>query len=208
MRALIVGLTLVFGAIAFADDPMTKIIFRQESTEVAPNSYAAKPKTIYLWQSTKGRVEQALDIEHNTQQLFIADGKDGWIIDEVSKTGQHMIDPSTDHNFYAPIIPQPNAQTPAPLRSFELGHELAFMREQNVSPKAVTESGRKLMLYECEGAGYTLRFYLAFDDAKPVKSEVLQGGKVILRLIYLEYSTLPADPSLFAPPAGVKIIEA
>ena len=170
---------------------MLKIVFRPETPGVAIDSALAQSQTLYRWTSTRGRVEKPLDPKTHVQQLFIADGKDGWFIDQVTKTGQHMVDPSMDHNFYAPIVPPPDPKSPAPVRAFEIGHELDFMRSQNVSPRAVAENGTKYSLYECTTQGYTLRLYLNRDTMTPAKSEVLQDGKLLGRLVYLQYQSLP-----------------
>lgn len=212
---LVLGFTVLF---ARADEPMIKVVVRQEAPTLAPGSYPTTPKTVYRLGPTKGRIEQAVDNDHHVQPLVIVDGKDAWFIDELSKTGKHMVDPSSDHTFYAPIVP--NAEDQAvqgndqlavggmqELRTFEIGHEMEFMRRHNVSPRAETEGDAKYSLYECTAQGYTLRLYLNQDSMVPAKSEVLQNGKLIVRLIYQQYQAVPADASLFRPPVGVKISE-
>jgi hypothetical protein len=208
---IIPTLVFVFALLAgnsFADEPMTKVVFRPDMPGLSPTAPGAQPKTLYRWQLTKGRVEESLDQDHHVQPLFIADGKDGWFIDEVTKTGKHMIDPSTDHNFYAPIIPPPSPNGSAPVRSFEIGRELDFMNSQKVSPKSTVKDGQMLQLYECVQEVYTIDLYVSPTSGMPVESDVLKDGKLVVRLIYTEYSnSLPADPKLFAPPPDVKISE-
>jgi len=192
-----------------ATESMTKVVFRQEGPDVAPGSFGAKPKTLYRWKSTMGRVEQALDADHHLQELFIANGKDGWLINLADKTGTHLVDPSTDNDFYVPIVPAGKPNENPPIRDFQIGRELDFMASQKVASKPVVKDGKTLILYECVKEGYTLDFYVSTSSGSPTESDVSKDGKLLLRLVYLEYSSaLDPNPSLFQPPTDVKISEA
>ena len=189
----------------FADEAVTKIVFRALNPKIVSNVAAAEPRTLYRMGTTMGRVEQPIDSPQGGTSLFIANGKDAWIINSADHTGRHMVDPSSDHSFYAPIVPPEKPDQPAPVRAFELGRELAFMKSQFVEPQAVSKDGKNLSLYECTREGYKLQFYLDAKTAAPVETDVLEENKLVTRVIYLEYETLPADPALFQPPADVKI---
>jgi hypothetical protein len=192
---------------ASADDAVTKIVFRSQNPDLASDPIATEPRTLYRMGTTMGRIEEPIDSPPGGTSIFIANGKDGWIINLAGHTGKHLVDPSADQSFYAPIIPPEGPNQPAPVRAFEMGRELAFMRSQFVEPKAVSKDGKKLSLYECTREGYTLQFYLNAETFMPTETDVLKDSKLLTRVIYLEYKTLPADPSLFQPPAGVKISE-
>ena len=203
--ALLFTLVLLAGK-GIADEPMTKVVFRLESPTILPASPGAEPRTLYRWQATKGRVEEGIDSEHKVQPLFIADGKDAWFINLITKSGRHMVDPSADETFYAPIIPPESPKAQVPIRNFEIGRELAFMNSQKIAPKPATKDGQALQLYECIQDGYTLDVYVSPTIGTPVESDVTKDGKPIVKVIYSEYSTtLPADPKLFAPPPNITI---
>jgi hypothetical protein len=193
---------------ALADETMTKVVFRQEAPDLALDSYAAKPKTLYEWGKTKGRVEETPDAANQLTGLIIANGKDGWMINLWNHTGRHFIDPGPTYNFYVPIVPQEKPDVPSPVHDFQIGHEPAFMKDRKVSPTKVTKGGRSLLLYECTQDDYILQLYVDSTSGVPTESDVLKRGRFILRLIYSDYETgLPADPSIFQAPPHVKISE-
>ena len=210
MKILVALLVLALPALALADDVMIKVVFRQEAPDIPAGSFALRPKTLYSYKTEQGRVEEVFDPAYNLQQVVIANGKDDWIVNLADKTGTHVIDPGPTYNFYVPIVPpdksKPNAKPP--LVDFQIGHEFEFMAAQKISAKPVTKDHKAALLYECVREGYTLDFYVDPVTNTPIETEVLQGGKLLARLVYLEYNrTLPPDLSLFQPPPNFKISE-
>jgi hypothetical protein len=196
--------SLVYG-FGRADETMLKVVFRQQAPDVPVDSFAAKPKTLYQWGKTKGRIEETPDPAQRLTGLIIANGRDGWIINLWNHTGRHFIDHGPTHNFYAPIVPNQQPNMPPPVRDFRIGNELAFMKSHPGSLKGDGLNDQKM--YECTQQGYMLRLYV-YPTGTPAASEVWKDGKFVLRLIYDEYKTsLPADPSLFQPPTDVRISE-
>lgn len=204
---------LIFASIVtqpgLAGEPMVKVVFRAEGQQIPPDSFAAKAKTLYIWKSTMGRVEEMPDLKNHLQGLIIANGKDIWQINLMDKTGRHIIDPGPTYDFYVPIIPPEKSSTTPPLRDFQIGRELAYMTSQKVVSKLVTKDSKSLILYQCVREGYELSFYVSTSTGAPTESDVYKNGKLISRLVYLEYkSALDPDPSLFQPPPDVTITEA
>ncbi len=201
---------LAMPALTLADDVMIKVVFRQESRDVPSGSFALQPKTLYSYKTELGRLEEAFDPAINLQQVVIANGKDDWMINLADKTGLHIIDPGPTYNLYVPIVP-PDPSTPntkPPIEDFQIGHEFEFMAAQKISAKRVTKDNKPADLYECLREGYTLDFYVDPLTSIPTETRVLKDGKLLTRLIYLEYyRALTPDLSLFQPPPDVKISE-
>jgi hypothetical protein len=195
---------------AHAGEIMSKIIFRQEGPDVSPGSFAAKPKTLYLYGKEAGRVEEAPDPGRELTGVMIANGKDAWMINLWNNTGRNFIDSGPTHNFYAPIVPATKPNSPPPVRDFQIGHEISFMKNHHIHAQKVTRDGSSSDFYEAKVEGYTLQVYLDNNTRSvPTESDVLKDGKLIVRLIYEEYDpSIPLDPALFQPPAGVTISEA
>jgi len=198
---------LLAGGVARADaNTMSRIVFHQAGPDIDPASFAARPKTIYQWGAEKGRVEEATDPEHQLTGLLIVDGADAWMLNLYAQTGNHVIDPGPTHNFYVPIVPPTGAHAKPPVSDFLIGHELEFMQHHQAQPVATQRDDKAAQFYQCEAEGYTLQLYVDATTRLPVESDVLKDGKVITRLIYDDYEpALPADPSLFRPPAGLLI---
>src|SRR5262245_10654807 len=75
-----------------APDKMIKVVFRDETPGLDSSSFAARPKTLYRLGTRYGRLEEVLDSENHRKGLMIANEPDMWMIDLVTKTGQHMVD--------------------------------------------------------------------------------------------------------------------
>ena len=187
---------------------MSKIVTRDAGKWSEEGSFAAQPKTLYRLGKEKGRLEEALDSAQGLHNLFIVNGKDIWILNRVTKKGRHIIDTDATHNFHAPLIPPIKPDEPPPLGDFEIGHEVAFMTDHQVKPQTVQQEGKPVERYEYNQDGYFLQVDVSPEKGVPVSVRVLKDKEEVVHLIYVEYVTgLPADPSLFAPPADFKISE-
>src|SRR5438045_7621317 len=78
---IIAGLLLCNSAFAEPTKPkVIKIVSRFISSEIPPNSFAAKPKTIYIAGDSYSRVEEEPDREHGIHGLIIVSEPDSWMI--------------------------------------------------------------------------------------------------------------------------------
>src|SRR5262245_48774168 len=116
-----------------APEKMIRVVFRDATPGLDSNSFSAKPKTLYRLGTRYGRLEEALDSENHIQGLMIANEPDLWMINLVTKSGQHIMDTGEPYYFHAPVFGAPDA--PELLKSFEFGCELAYMKEKSVSPE-------------------------------------------------------------------------
>lgn len=212
MKILTALIAIAFAATlgaAWADEPMTKIVFRAVEPEMPAEAFAAKPKTLYLWTATRMRTEEMPDPAMKLQGLVIANGKDIWMINLWDKTGRHIIDPGPTYNAHAPIVPPDGQGKPTRAADFEMGREMAYMTAHHAQqPKGLLD-GVERIIYEATQDGLKLRLYVAEDTQLPVGVSVDEGDRRLLRMTYDFYSTnLPADPALFQPPPGIQITEA
>ena len=183
---------------------LTRIVLRDEGPNIPAASFAAKEKIFYRQGEFEGRVEEAPDPSQHLQGVIIVNGKDCWLVNLWDKTAKHMVDPSVDHSFHAPILSAEKPNQPAPWPGFELGREVEFMEGHGVPP--VAKDGALVYSYT-EGA-YSADLQVDATSKIPLLVEVRRDGKLMLRLAYVFYATLPADESLFQAPTGVTITEA
>ena len=207
IKALVLGLLCpnVIWA-GCAPEKMIRVVFRDATPGLDSNSFTAKPKTLYRLGTRYGRLEELLDSENHIQQLMIANEPDLWMINLVTKTGQHIVDSGEPYYFHAPVFGAPDA--PEFLKTFEFGCELAYMKEKSVSPEAAPIETRKLESYRVSQGNLTI--FLAVDSKlqKPVLAALHNGDKVVSVVKYLYYdSGLEPDLTLFKAPSGVALSE-
>jgi hypothetical protein len=193
---------------------MTKIVFQRVSSNVALDSFAAKPKTICLVGDKYWRVEEPPNPERGTHNLSITREPDGWIINLADKTGRHMLDPGPTFIARLPIIwvPKANGQTDAADKGFEdlnFGDEVRFFYQHKARDLGLrTVEGKECKAFAIKSDGREAVLLVAPDTDKPVQLDVTRDGKPDFTIRYLSYETdLPFDPSLFEPPPGIKITE-
>jgi len=210
----ILAVTCVCALTTAADElRMTKIVFRRTSPDIAPDSIAAKPTTLYRVTDKYSRIEEPLDPERGTHNLIITKEPDSWAINLLDKTARHLLDPGPTFFVRAPIIwtPKPTGQPDLDkeFQDLEFGNEAQFFRLH----KARDLGLRKVEEKECNALAIKsgereVTLLLDPDTGKPAEMDMTKDGKPNFSIRYLSYETdLPFDPSLFELPQGLKITE-
>ncbi len=183
---------------------LTRIVLRNEGPDIPATSFAAKEKIFYRQGEFEGRVEEAPDPPQHLQGTIIVNGKDCWLVNLWDNTAKHMVDPSPDHSFHAPILPAEKPDQPAPWPGFELGREVEFMEGHGVKPTPKNDA----LVYSHADGGYSVDLQVDAKSKIPLRVDITHAGKWVLGLVYVFYATLPPDESLFQAPTGVTITEA
>jgi len=102
------------------------------SPDIAPDSFAAKPRMLYRVADKYSRIEEPPSPEQRVHFLVITREPDSWTINLPDKTAPHVIDPGPTFSARNPIIwvPKPSGQ-PDPdkeFRDLEFGNEVRFFR--------------------------------------------------------------------------------
>jgi len=187
---------------------MVKVVIRNATPGLDPNSFAAQPKTFYRLGTKYGRIEEAPDREHGIHGLMVVSEPDLWMINLRSKTGQHFVDTGAPYHFHAPVLA--GADDPEFVKAFEVGCELEYVKEKSSSPpRPVTMNGRTLESYVASEGEYQLVLVIDPATQKPFAATVKKGGKIVSFIRYLEYETeLTPDLALFTPPSALTYTEA
>ncbi len=189
-----------------APEKMVRIVYRDATPGINPDSFSAQPTTIYRLGSAYSRIEEAVDSENGIHGLAISAEPDSWMINLATKTGQHWIDRSPPYVVRTPIFFGPTG--PAALKSFEFGCELAYMKERGVRPQTAVIAGRSLDMYEVSEGPHRILLAVISGTERPLATSHFKDGKPVLLLNYLQYDRgLEPDLGLFKPPAGVKVTE-
>lgn len=203
------------GISGFGDEPMmTKVVVSASGPKIPRDSFATKPKTLYLAGVKYGRVEEEADLEHGMHVRFVVDEPDTWIVNLVTKSAQHIVDKGPTFEFHAPIIGSPETKghpaTGQEFKGLNFGNEVQYFREQKARDLGEKNVGeKKCKAFGLKTGAYEVTLFLDPATGQPYQLDVVKNNKPEISFRYLEYQTnLPFQKSLFEPPDGVNITEA
>jgi hypothetical protein len=204
---IIAGLLLSQVALANSDKPpITKIVTRIVSPQTSRNSFAAKPKTLYIAGDSYSRSEEEPDPQQRIHGLIVVSEPDVWMINLFDHTGRHIVDPGPTFIVHHNILER---DAPKEFASLEFGKEREFMQAH----KAVVLASREIDRQRYESSEfkherYRIVLYTTSDTHIPFQIEIHKDGKLDFAVRYISYQVnLPFDASLFKPPSGITITE-
>ena len=214
--ALVVAAVCIFALTSSAQTiTMTKIVVRNISPTIAPNSLiSAKSTVIYRAGDKYLRVEEQPSPEQKKHTLIITREPESWMINLADHTANHVVDPGPtfDARLFIFWLPKPPGE-PDPDKAFqglEFGNEELFFRENSARDLGLRKvDGKECKAFSIKSGAREVTLLLDPETEKPVQIESTKDGKPDFAYRYESYETdLPFDPSLFEPPSGLKISEA
>lgn len=202
--------------IAFGQEPprtMTKLVVHLQSPDAPEGSFAAQPKIMYRAGTGFCRIEESADSEHGIHGLLLVNEPDEWLVNLITKSGRHFVDPGPTFNCRLPIFVfgediKSAADLKKPLMDLEFGRELAFFVNNGAIPSdGPNLQGKSTKVYTVNVADSQLLLFTNGAPELPV-AIARQHGDVREVYWYGDYAEIPFDGKLFAPPNGVKIEEA
>jgi hypothetical protein len=189
---------------------MTKVVVRFESPDVPEASFVAQPKTMYRAGTRYCRIEELPDTEHGIHGLVVVSEPDEWLVNLLTKTAQHQVDPGPTFNCRLPVFVSAEdiksvEDTRSQLMGLEFGREFAYFEGKGAtSGPGPTLQGKTTTAYTVEIGDSQLLLFSSGKPEKPVAVTRQRGSK---REVYWygTYEEVPFDPQLFVKPEGVKI---
>lgn len=140
MRSFVVIMAL--SAIAYGQRPpesMTTLSVRVQSPEVPEDSFAAQPKLMYCAGRSYCRTDELPDPENGIHGLMIINEPDVWMVNLLTKTARHFVDPGPTFNCHLAIFAGEQTMSGAdvkdPLLELEFGRELAYFKGKGAAWK-------------------------------------------------------------------------
>ena len=205
---------LTFGA--DTNQTMTKIVYRDISTNVLSNSFAAQPRTLYRMGEKYNRSEEAPDPVLGIHGLIIINEPDAWMINLMDKTGTHMVDGGPTYVVHDCIV-SPSSKSQAEFQAFkassisgfEFGKEMEFLKKHKAKKSGpLSIGGVSYDRYELTIDDYSIEMFAKNGAEIPYQLKISKEQSQISYLQYDTYRTdLQPDLSLFKPPAGIEISE-
>lgn len=177
---------------------MTKVEVFLEGPDIPAGSFAAKPKVMYRSGSRYCRIEEAPDPDKGIHGLAIINEPDYWMVNLLSQTAKHSVDPGPSFNCHMPIFPDAD-------KDLEFGFELEYFNSKGAVPQTgpVLQT-KSTTLHKVELDGSILALFTYGTPERPMLVSRVRGDKGLIYW-FTGWGDLPFDPALFAKPNGVKI---
>jgi hypothetical protein len=203
--AVVVLLSLAARADPEGSDPsvptVTRVVFRR----VAGDSAAPGRWTLYRQGEGRGRLEFPAEGQASGR-ILIVDEPSYWIVE--SGQVRHSVDPGPTYRFRAPVVSRTASDTTLPggLGTLEIGLELNFLEANAATTTATGEPASGVRREVTRG---DVRVVMsATKEGRPQRLEVWRADVLLDAVEYDAYETgLAAQPALFAPPAGLPVVE-
>lgn len=198
-------LTALIAAPAIAETcappTLTKIVTRSVGPDIARGSFRAEPVTLYRMGERFLRNEEAPDPEQRLHLLTIVAEPDIWMVNQMDRTGKHIVDPGPSFVAHAPIVA--GQGVPASFSELEFGCEAVFARKRGRDAGVRIVAGRTARIHALQDGNRRLEILLS-EKGDPVEVAYYQGAQAVLVIRYDVFQRdLPDDPSLFQRPSGV-----
>lgn len=215
MRHLLLGLfapllTLMAwpspAAATCAPERMVRIVTRVATPPVEPGSFGAAPKTLYRLGTKYGRVEELPNPATKLHLLIVVNEPDVWMVNQLDRTGRHIVDQGPTFNFRAPIFEKDGM--PPILLTLELGCERAFLAANNAKPAGeATFVSRRCELQTVTAADFRVTICLGAGK-EPMRASIYERGALIFDMEYDSYQDdLAPNLKLFERPSGIAFSE-
>lgn len=203
MKIAVAGVLATAAVVAFvrpavADCPEGKMLYMKavaEGPNVPADSFAAKPRVLYLLDKRYSRVEELPDPAQGLHLLIVVNEPDIWMANLADHTGNHVVDREPPLEVHTPVMTD---ITSSHWKALEFGRELAFMKSVSAQ-KVDSPDGTSLYTHAFEGI--TVQLYTS-KEGVPTKLAV-QRTDDRLTFNYREYECRSPDLSLFQKPAGI-----
>jgi hypothetical protein len=212
MRAFLLA-TLLCGvggaamAAPCAPQSLVHIVVRNVTPGIDPDSFGAKPISLYRLGDAKSRSEEADDPAKHLHQLIVADEPNVWMANLDDGTGLHVIDPGPTFYTIMPVFSVPGVSPR--IIQLEFGCEAEFIKDNGLSPvRAEQVQGESYDVYRLNADGDAVELLEKHGKNVPTFARYFRGGEPLIVLHYDLYELgLQDDPSLFIPPTDVKYEE-
>ena len=190
---------------------MTKVTVRLQNAETVEGSFPAAPKTIYRAGNGYCRIEELPDPERGIHGLMIINEPDAWMVNLLTKTARHLVDPGPAFDCHLPIFRGeqvgPTADAKNPLLELEFGQEIRYFKRKAASPKPGPFLRDKPTNVYAVDAGDSELLLFTTDTPERPWAVARQHGDTREIFGYELYEQLPFDARLFARPEGIKMEE-
>ena len=188
---------------------VTKMVVQLQSTDVPPDSFGAKPKTMLRAGTKYCRIEELPDPDNGIQGLIVINEPDVWMVNLSTRTAKHMVDPGPTFNCRMPIfanrVPDLPEDEGKQIGGLEFGFEMEFFKSKGASsnPGPVLQT-KQTIAYKLQFGDSSIALFTYGKPERPLAVAWTRGEKHDI-FWYSGYGEVDFDPGFFAKPGNVKI---
>ncbi len=189
---------------------LVRVVIRDQSPGAPPDSFQARPKTIFRLGATFARIEEMEDKENGIHGLVVVNSPDSWMVNLYDGTGRHVVDPDPEGKVHVQLLNADmlDGALPAEFFKLEIGCEVAFFNDRR-SPIATLKTPEGDKVKQAVGLGKWKIVLVRQDEKGPPEMLFLfRDDDIVAVWTYVSYEELvPPDMKLFSKPSGVKFVE-
>jgi hypothetical protein len=186
---------------------MIHAIVQMSGTDIADESFAAKPKIFWRASNQYCRVDEESDPANGIHGRLVFNEPDAWLINLADQTAKHVLDPGPTFNCRLPIFAFDPDAVKSKIGEVEIGRELDFFHTNGAKLVEGPKLSFEANYYELKIADSVLHLVERVDIHAPILIVLVRGGK-LYKARYLLWDEVPFKADLFAKPTGVRIEEA
>jgi hypothetical protein len=189
-----------------APKTMIKVEVRLQSPDAPPGSFLSLPKVMYRAGTRYCRIEEAEDTRNGIHAVAIVSEPDFWMVNLVTKTARHAVDPGPSFECHLPIFANADPSVAKDeMSGLEFGRELAFFKSKGVQPHpGPVLQNQQTTAYALKVGTISYMLFTYGPSEHPLGLARQEGEKNEI-FWYSGYGEIPFDPKLFAKPEGIKI---
>jgi hypothetical protein len=180
------------------------IVTTETTPGIDPQSFDAKPKSLFREGAKRSRLEEQPDDVNKLQGLAVIDEPNIWLVNLMDRTGRHVIDPGPEQAAHASVFS--DAKVSPRILELEFGCEAAFVSAN--APKVdrtETVDGVTLDVHRFIDGTEAVEILEKHGFDEPLFARYYRGGKLAWVIRYDLYDTAaPTDPAMFTAPTGIK----
>ena len=205
--ALILALSLLgtqAAAATCAPAGLVHIVTREVTPGIDPKSFNAKPVSLFRQGARRSRLEEQPDEANRSQALAVIDEPNIWMVNLTDRTGRHIIDPGPELAAHASVFADPKVSPR--ILELEFGCEADFVAAHAAKvDRTEALEGAAVDVHRFVDGTEAVEILEKHGSAEPTEARYYRGGKLAWAIRYDLYDTqAPADPAMFAAPAGIK----
>ncbi len=178
---------------------MTRVETVLQSPDVPAGSFASKPKVMYRAGTRFCRIEEAPDPDKAIHGLLIINEPDFWMVNLLTKTARHGVDPGPTFNCRMLVFPETAGS------DLELGMALQYFKSKGATPaEGPVLQTKKTTAYRIDVGDVSLALFTYGTPERPLAVARIKGEKHEI-FWYSGYGEVAFESKLFTLPEGIKV---
>jgi hypothetical protein len=186
---------------------LVHIVTTETTPGLDPQSFDAKPKSLYREGAKHSRLEEQQDDKNMVHGLAVINEPNIWMANLYDRTGRHIVDPDPAQTTQAQVFPDDRISPK--ILDLEFGCEAAYVAANAPRiDRSETIGSVTLDVHRVTDKTEAVEILTKPGAATPSFARYYRSDKLVWAIRYDLYETGAApDPDMFTAPKGVKYVE-